>query len=56
MQQLRDAQARGEQTSIRPKKVEVFIMNMGEGLLAERMRVAKMLWDSDIKVGSARCA
>ncbi|KDN53486.1 histidyl-tRNA synthetase [Tilletiaria anomala UBC 951] len=49
MQQLRDAQARGEPMSVRPKKVEVFVMNMGDGLLAERMQVAKMLWDHDIK-------
>lgn len=49
MQRIRDAQARGERTSVRSKEVEVFVMSMGDGLLLERMQVAKQLWDAGIK-------
>ncbi|KAK4688401.1 histidyl-tRNA synthetase, partial [Tremellales sp. Uapishka_1] len=36
-------------TKIRGKETEVFVLSLGEGLLKERMAVAKMLWDSGIK-------
>ena len=40
-------------SSVRPTDVDVFVMAFGgkgfTGLLTERMRVAKMLWDADIK-------
>lgn len=49
MQRIRDAQARGERTAVRSKEVEVFVMSMGDGLLLERMQVAKQLWDAGIK-------
>ncbi|PWN47878.1 histidyl-tRNA synthetase [Violaceomyces palustris] len=49
MQQLREAEARGERTGVRSKEVEVFVMSVGDGLLKERMGVAKKLWDNGIK-------
>ena len=49
MQKLKEAQAKGQQTGVRSKKVEVFVMNMGDGLLQERMKVCKLLWDAGIK-------
>ncbi|KAL4399061.1 Cytoplasmic and mitochondrial histidine tRNA synthetase [Malassezia pachydermatis] len=49
MQRIRDEQARGEKTSVRQKEVQVYVMSMGEGLLLERMKVCKMLWDAGIK-------
>lgn len=49
MQRLREREARGEKTGVRAKDVEVFVMSVGDGLLRERMRVAKMLWDAGIK-------
>ena len=52
MQQLKEKQARGDETSVRSKKVEVLVMNMGEGLLTERMKVCKLLWDNGIKVSA----
>ncbi|PKI82321.1 histidine--tRNA ligase [Malassezia vespertilionis] len=48
MQRIKDAQARGERT-VRQKEVDVYVMSMGDGLLLERMRVSKMLWDAGIK-------
>jgi histidyl-tRNA synthetase len=47
------AQAKGESTSS-GKETEVFIMCVGDGLLLERMAVAKELWDAGIKVRSGR--
>ncbi|WFD23961.1 histidine--tRNA ligase [Malassezia equina] len=49
MQRIRDAQARGERTSVRQKEVDVYVMSMGDGLLLERMQVCKQLWDAGIK-------
>ncbi|GAK67396.1 histidyl-tRNA synthetase [Moesziomyces antarcticus] len=49
MQRLREKEARGERTSVRSKEVDVYVMSVGEGLLKERMQVAKMLWDAGIK-------
>lgn len=50
MQRIRDAEARGETPNVRAKAIDVFVMSMGEGLLAERMQVCKTLWDAGIKV------
>jgi len=49
MQRIRDAQARGERTTVRQKEVDVYVMSMGDGLLLERMQVCKQLWDAGIK-------
>ena len=49
MQRIQEMQARGERSSVRQKEVEVFVLSMGDGLLLERMRVCKMLWDAGIK-------
>ena len=49
MQRIRDAQARGERSAVRQKEADVYVMSMGDGLLLERMRVCKMLWDNGIK-------
>ncbi|WFD31108.1 histidine--tRNA ligase [Malassezia sp. CBS 17886] len=49
MQRIKDAQARGERTAVRPKDVDVYVMSMGDGLLVERMRVCKQLWDAGVK-------
>ena len=49
MQRLKEKELRGERTSVRSKDVDVYVMSVGEGLLKERMQVAKMLWDAGIK-------
>ena len=49
MQRIRDAQARGERSAVRAKETDVFVMSMGDGLLTERMRVCKQLWDAGIR-------
>ncbi|KAJ9475942.1 Histidine--tRNA ligase, mitochondrial [Pseudozyma hubeiensis] len=50
MQRLREKEAQGQRSTIRSKEVEVYVMSIGgEGLLKERMQVAKMLWDAGIK-------
>ncbi|KAN0064920.1 Cytoplasmic and mitochondrial histidine tRNA synthetase [Thecaphora frezii] len=49
MQRLREREANGEKTGVRAKDVEVYVMSVGDGLLKERMGVAKMLWDAGIK-------
>lgn len=49
MQRIQEMQARGERSSVRQKEVEVFVLSMGDGLLLERMRVCKMLWDAGVK-------
>ncbi|TIC18975.1 class II aaRS and biotin synthetase [Wallemia mellicola] len=38
-----------EQQASRAKQTEVYVMAIGDGLLAERMQVAKQLWDNNIK-------
>lgn len=40
----------GNGENVRAKKVEVFVMSMGEGMVMERMKVTKMLWDGGVKV------
>lgn len=46
---LKEQQSKGVQ-DVRAKDVDVFIMGMGgDGMLKERMKVAKMLWDAGIK-------
>lgn len=49
MQRLKEKEQKGEKSSVRSKDVDVYIMSVGEGLLKERMQVAKMLWDAGIK-------
>ncbi|SJX66331.1 probable HTS1-histidine--tRNA ligase, mitochondrial [Sporisorium reilianum f. sp. reilianum] len=50
MQRLKEKEAKGERSSVRAKEVDVYVMSIGgEGLLKERMQVAKMLWDAGIK-------
>lgn len=50
MARLKDQAAKGAQSDVRSKDVDVFIMSMGgDGMLKERMRIAKMLWDAGIK-------
>lgn len=39
-----------EQQTSRAKQTEVYVMAIGDGLLAERMQIAKKLWDNNIKV------
>ncbi|GAC94212.1 hypothetical protein PHSY_001783 [Pseudozyma hubeiensis SY62] len=49
-QRLKEKEAQGQRSTIRSKEVEVYVMSIGgEGLLKERMQVAKMLWDAGIK-------
>ncbi|GAA5967302.1 hypothetical protein JCM11641_000506 [Rhodosporidiobolus odoratus] len=45
---LKKAQEKGEQNG-RAKATEVFVMSLGDGLLEERMKVCKELWDAGIK-------
>ncbi|TNY22797.1 histidyl-tRNA synthetase [Rhodotorula diobovata] len=45
---LKKAQAKGDQAG-RAKATEVFVMSLGDGLLEERMKVAKELWAAGIK-------
>lgn len=49
MQRLREKELKGERAGVRAKEVDVYVMSVGEGLLKERMQVAKMLWDAGIK-------
>lgn len=49
---LKKAQAKGDQAG-RAKATEVFVMSLGDGLLEERMKVAKELWAAGIKVRSS---
>ncbi len=50
MQRLREKELKGERTSVRSKEVDVYVMSIGgEGLLKERMQVAKLLWNAGIK-------
>ncbi|EPQ30580.1 uncharacterized protein PFL1_02104 [Pseudozyma flocculosa PF-1] len=49
MQRLREREAKGERTGVRSKDVEVYVMSVGDGLLKERMSVAKLLWNAGIK-------
>ncbi|GAA5884661.1 hypothetical protein JCM6882_005338 [Rhodosporidiobolus microsporus] len=45
---LKKAQEQGDQVG-RAKATEVYVMSLGEGLLEERMKVAKELWAAGIK-------
>ncbi|KAI5479019.1 histidyl-trna synthetase [Pseudohyphozyma bogoriensis] len=45
---LAKAKAKGEEAG-RGKATEVFVMSLGDGLLKERMKVCKQLWDAGIK-------
>ncbi|TIB32037.1 hypothetical protein E3P86_03220 [Wallemia ichthyophaga] len=38
-----------EQQASRAKQTEVYVMAIGDGLLKERMQIAKKLWDNNIK-------
>lgn len=50
MARLKEQAAKGAQSEVRAKDVDVFVMSMGgEGMLKERMQVAKMFWDAGIK-------
>lgn len=50
MQRLKEKEGKGERSTVRSKKTDVFVMSIGgEGLLKERMQVTKMLWDAGIK-------
>ncbi|KAI9806849.1 MAG: Cytoplasmic and mitochondrial histidine tRNA synthetase [Piccolia ochrophora] len=40
--------AKGAAT-VRPSEVDVYVMAFGTGLLKERMEIARLLWDADIK-------
>ncbi len=50
MARLKEKEAANQRSAIRAKEVDVYVMSIGgEGLLKERMQVAKMLWDAGIK-------
>lgn len=41
-----------EQMAVKSKEVDVFVMSVGDGLLVERMQIAKELWDAGLRVRS----
>ena len=45
--------AEGREKELKSKEVDVFVMAMGDGLLLERMQVAKEMWDAGLRV---RCS
>jgi histidyl-tRNA synthetase len=47
---------RAEAMKPRSKETDVYIMALGGGLLPERMKFAKQLWDAGIRVSSTRSA
>lgn len=40
----------GSKDNIKSKEVDVFVMAVGDGLLTERMQIAKELWDAGLRV------
>jgi histidyl-tRNA synthetase len=46
---------KGEGAKGRSKATEVYVVSVGEGLIEERMRLAKELWDAGIKVRLRVC-
>ncbi|KAK0543416.1 Cytoplasmic and mitochondrial histidine tRNA synthetase [Tilletia horrida] len=50
MAKLKEEQAKQQQTSIRAKNTQVFVMSMGgDGLAVPRLEVCKKLWDAGVK-------
>ena len=50
MARLKEQEQQGQRALVRSKDVDVFVMSMGgDGLLKERMTVAKKFWDAGIK-------
>ncbi|PWY97892.1 histidyl-tRNA synthetase [Testicularia cyperi] len=49
MQRVREKEAAGEKGAVRAKEVDVYVMSVGDGMLKERMSVAKSLWNAGIK-------
>ena len=43
--------AEAKEKDIKSKEVDVFVMAVGDGLLLERMQIAKELWDAGLRVG-----
>lgn len=42
--------AESKEAAIKSKDVDVFVMSVGDGLLVERMQIAKQLWNAGLKV------
>ena len=42
----------GSKDNIKSKEVDVFVMAVGDGLLTERMQIAKELWDAGLRVSA----
>lgn len=50
MAQLKEKLSKGDTSGVRAKSVQVFVMSMGDGMVMERMKICKALWDAGIKV------
>lgn len=54
MAQLKEKLSKGDTSGVRAKSVQVFVMSMGDGMVMERMKICKALWDAGIKVSDFR--
>jgi histidyl-tRNA synthetase len=45
--------AEAKEKEVKSKEVDVFVMAVGDGLLLERMQIAKELWDAGLRVSLA---